>query len=54
MPTYRVIHRIDDKARVVTVADVAHRRDAYPTYTFQAGHAGSIPVIRSQRLFGRA
>ena len=27
--TYRVICRIDDKARVVTVVDVAHRRDAY-------------------------
>jgi mRNA interferase RelE/StbE len=26
--TYRVIYRIDDKARVVTVVDVAHRRDA--------------------------
>lgn len=29
--TYRVIYRIDDKARVVTVVDVAHRRDAYRT-----------------------
>jgi len=29
--TYRVIYRIDDKARVVTVVDVAHRRDVYPT-----------------------
>jgi mRNA-degrading endonuclease RelE of RelBE toxin-antitoxin system len=27
--TYRVIYRIDDKAHVVTVVDVAHRRDAY-------------------------
>lgn len=27
--TYRVIYRIDDKARVVTVVDVAHPRDAY-------------------------
>lgn len=27
--TYRVIYRIDDKARVMTVVDVAHRRDAY-------------------------
>jgi len=27
--TYRVIYRIDDKGRVVTVVDVAHRRDAY-------------------------
>jgi mRNA interferase RelE/StbE len=26
--TYRVIYRIDDKARVVTVVDVAHPRDA--------------------------
>jgi mRNA interferase RelE/StbE len=24
---YRVIYRIDDKARVVTVVDIAHRRD---------------------------
>jgi mRNA interferase RelE/StbE len=27
--TYRVIYRIDDKARVVTVVDVTHRRDGY-------------------------
>jgi len=27
--TYRVIYRIDDDARTVTVVDVAHRRDAY-------------------------
>jgi mRNA-degrading endonuclease RelE of RelBE toxin-antitoxin system len=29
--TYRIIYRIDDQARVVTVVDVAHRRDAYRT-----------------------
>jgi mRNA interferase RelE/StbE len=29
--TYRVIYRIDDKDRVVTVVDAAHRRDAYRT-----------------------
>ena len=29
--TYRVIYRIDDKARVVTVVDVTHRRDLYRT-----------------------
>jgi mRNA interferase RelE/StbE len=29
--TYRVIYRIDDDAAVVTVVDVAHRRDAYRT-----------------------
>jgi mRNA interferase RelE/StbE len=29
--TYCVIYRIDDKDRVVTVVDVAHRRDAYRT-----------------------
>jgi len=29
--TYRVIYRIDDKARVVTVVDVAHRRDVHRT-----------------------
>ncbi|MFG1921743.1 type II toxin-antitoxin system RelE/ParE family toxin [Cryptosporangium sp. NPDC048952] len=29
--TYRILYRIDDKARVVTVVDVAHRRDAYRT-----------------------
>ena len=29
--TYRVIYRIDDKNRAVTVVDVAHRRDAYRT-----------------------
>lgn len=27
--TYRVIYRIDDERRTVTVVDVAHRRDAY-------------------------
>jgi mRNA interferase RelE/StbE len=27
--TYRVIYRIDDHSRTVTVVDVAHRRDAY-------------------------
>jgi mRNA interferase RelE/StbE len=27
--TYRVIYRIDDEHRSVTVLDVAHRRDAY-------------------------
>ena len=29
--TYRVIYRIDDKARVVTVVDVAHSHDVYRT-----------------------
>jgi mRNA interferase RelE/StbE len=29
--TYRGIYRIDGKERVVTVVDVAHRRDAYRT-----------------------
>ena len=29
--TYRVIYRIDDKARVATVVDVARRRDGYRT-----------------------
>jgi len=27
--TYRIIYRIDDKNRVVTVVDVDHRRDVY-------------------------
>ena len=27
--TYRVIHRIDEDTRTVTVLDVAHRRSAY-------------------------
>ena len=27
--TYRVIYRIDDERRTVSVLDVAHRRDAY-------------------------
>jgi mRNA-degrading endonuclease RelE of RelBE toxin-antitoxin system len=27
--TYRVVYRIDDAQRTVTVVDVAHRRDAY-------------------------
>jgi mRNA-degrading endonuclease RelE of RelBE toxin-antitoxin system len=29
--TYRVIYRIDDKTRTVTVVDVGHRRDIYRT-----------------------
>jgi len=29
--TYRVIYRIDDKAHVVTVVDIGHRRDVYRT-----------------------
>jgi mRNA interferase RelE/StbE len=29
--TYRVVYRIDDDLRTVTVLDVAHRRDAYRT-----------------------
>jgi mRNA-degrading endonuclease RelE of RelBE toxin-antitoxin system len=31
MTVLPLIYRIDDKARVVTVVDVAHRRDAYRT-----------------------
>lgn len=27
--TYRVVYRVDDAQRTVTVVDVAHRRDAY-------------------------
>jgi mRNA interferase RelE/StbE len=27
--TYRVLYRIDEQRRTVTVVDVAHRRDAY-------------------------
>jgi mRNA interferase RelE/StbE len=29
--TYKIIYRVDDHARVVTVVDVAHRRDVYRT-----------------------
>ena len=29
--TYRVIYRIDDEARVVTVVDIGYRRDVYRT-----------------------
>jgi mRNA-degrading endonuclease RelE of RelBE toxin-antitoxin system len=29
--TYRVIYRIDDKDRLVTVVDIGHRRDVYRT-----------------------
>ena len=29
--TYRIIYRIDEKNRVVTVVDVDHRRDVYRT-----------------------
>lgn len=28
---YRIIYRIDDKMRIVTVVDVGHRRDVYRT-----------------------
>ena len=27
--TYRVIYRVDDKERTVTVVDIGHRRDVY-------------------------
>ncbi len=27
--TYRIVYRIDDKAMVVTVVDIDHRRDVY-------------------------
>ncbi|HEX6452179.1 MAG TPA: type II toxin-antitoxin system RelE/ParE family toxin [Trebonia sp.] len=29
--TYRIIYRVDDKNRIVTVVDVDHRRDVYRT-----------------------
>jgi mRNA interferase RelE/StbE len=29
--TYRIIYRVDDKARVITVLDIGHRRDVYRT-----------------------
>ncbi|MGO8961007.1 MAG: type II toxin-antitoxin system RelE family toxin [Streptosporangiaceae bacterium] len=29
--TYRVVYRIDDKDRIVTVVDIGHRRDVYST-----------------------
>jgi mRNA-degrading endonuclease RelE of RelBE toxin-antitoxin system len=29
--TYRIIYRVDDKMRIVTVVDVGHRRDVYRT-----------------------
>jgi mRNA interferase RelE/StbE len=29
--TYRVIYRVDDVARVVTLVDIGHRRDIYRT-----------------------
>ena len=29
--SYRVIYRIDDRAHVVTVVDIGHRRDVYRT-----------------------
>jgi mRNA interferase RelE/StbE len=29
--TYRIIYRIDDKNRIVTVVDVGHRGDVYRT-----------------------
>ena len=41
---YRVIYRLDDKTRVVTVADVAHRRDVYRTCA--AAYFAHSPGIR--------
>jgi mRNA interferase RelE/StbE len=35
--TYRIIYRIDDKNRIVTVVDVDHRRDVYRTLTVRRG-----------------
>ena len=29
--TYRIIYRVDNKARMVTVVDIGHRRDVYRT-----------------------
>ena len=29
--TYRIIYRIDEKSRIVTVVDIDHRRDIYRT-----------------------
>lgn len=29
--TYRIIYRVDDKTRMVTVVDISHRRDVYRT-----------------------
>ena len=29
--TYRILYRVDDRARVVTVVEAAHRRDVYRT-----------------------
>ena len=29
--TYRVIYRIDEEERIVTIVDITHRRDAYRT-----------------------
>jgi mRNA-degrading endonuclease RelE of RelBE toxin-antitoxin system len=29
--TYRIIYRIDDKTRTVTIVDIGHRRDVYRT-----------------------
>lgn len=29
--TYRIIYRIDDKVRTITVVDIGHRRDIYRT-----------------------
>jgi mRNA interferase RelE/StbE len=42
--TYRVIYRIDDKARVVTAVDVAHRHDAYRRHlcSHQADHSSKL------------
>jgi hypothetical protein len=43
--TYRVIYRIDDKAHVVTVVDVAHRRDVYRTWQGVARVLPNSPLV---------
>jgi mRNA interferase RelE/StbE len=61
--TYRVIYRIDEESRTVTVVDVAHQRDAYRTCvrrvgsirraTARRGHrAGRMAVVGHRRRGG--
>jgi mRNA-degrading endonuclease RelE of RelBE toxin-antitoxin system len=38
--TYRIIYRIDDKNRIVTVVDVDYRRDVYRIYGYGSLVAG--------------
>ena len=51
--TYRIIYRIDDKNRIVTVVDVDHRRDVYRTQSHDSLVAEYPLVLLSRRSLRR-